>query len=47
MAGVIPTLGADDDIGLLGQIIYNLTFTFVAPLGSDYHCCSHVFNIPS
>ena len=35
MTGVIPALEADDDVGVLGEEIDDLTFAFVAPLGAD------------
>ena len=42
MACVITALGADDYVCLCGEIINDLAFTFIAPLGTDYHCCCHV-----
>ena len=47
MACVVAALGTDDNVRFLRQIIYDFTFTFITPLGAYYHCCSHIFNIPS
>jgi hypothetical protein len=41
MAGIMPALEADDDVGLLGQPINNLAFTFVSPLGADHDNICH------
>ena len=35
VAGVVAALGADDDIGLLGEDVDDLAFAFIAPLGAD------------
>jgi hypothetical protein len=34
MAGVIPALGTHHHIGLLGEDVDNLSFSFIAPLGA-------------
>jgi hypothetical protein len=34
VAGVVSTLGANDDIGSLGENVDDFTLTFVAPLGA-------------
>ena len=41
VAGIMATLETDDDIGLFRQPVDNLTFAFVAPLGSDNHDIRH------
>ena len=41
VAGIMATLEADDDIGLLGQPVDDLALAFVAPLGPDYHHIRH------
>ena len=35
VAGVVAALGADDDIGLLGEDVDDFSFSFIAPLGAD------------
>jgi hypothetical protein len=37
MAGVGSTGKADDYLRLVGQVIHDLSFPFVTPLGSDNH----------
>ena len=41
MAGVMPALKADDDIGLLGEPVDDLTFALVSPLGADHDNICH------
>ena len=41
MAGIMAALEADDDVGLLGEPIDDLAFTFVAPLGADHDNICH------
>ncbi len=35
VAGVVAALKADDHIGILGQIVDDAAFAFIAPLGAD------------
>ncbi len=42
MTGVVAALGADDDIGVLGQKIDDFAFAFVAPLSADEDGIGHV-----
>jgi hypothetical protein len=35
VTGVVPTLEADDEIGVLGQEVDDLSLALVAPLGTD------------
>jgi hypothetical protein len=35
MAGVVSALGADDDVGFLGEDVDDFSFSFIAPLGAD------------
>ncbi len=35
VAGVVAALGADDDVGLLGEDVDDFSFSFIAPLGAD------------
>lgn len=35
VSGVVPSLETDDEICLLVEVVDNLSFTFVAPLGTD------------
>ncbi len=35
VAGVVAALRADDDVGLLGEDVDDLSFSFIAPLGAD------------
>ncbi len=44
MAGVVPALKADDDIGLLGEPIDNLALALVPPLGPDDDDIRHGIN---
>ena len=41
VACVVPALGTNHHVCLCGQIIYDLAFAFIAPLGTNYHCCCH------
>src|SRR5579884_2978717 len=43
---IAPTLVAYDKVGMHRQLIYNLPFTFVAPLCAD-NCNYHHSNFPS
>jgi hypothetical protein len=47
MAGIVPALKADDDVGLFGQPIDDLAFAFVAPLGADHDNICHEEMSPS
>ncbi len=39
VSGVVPALEADHNVGILGEDIDELTFTFITPLHSyDGHC---------
>ena len=38
---IISALGTDDYICFRRKIVYDLAFTFIAPLGTNYHCCCH------
>ena len=42
VAGVVAALGADDDVGLLGEDVDDLAFAFVAPLGADQNGVCHI-----
>lgn len=42
MACVVSSLRTYYDVCLRGEIINDLAFAFIAPLGADYHCCCHV-----
>lgn len=44
MAGVVPPLAANDDVGLFGENIDDLSLTFIAPLGANKDCIRHTFN---
>ena len=35
VTGVVAALRADDDVGLLGEDVDDLSFSFIAPLGAD------------
>ena len=35
MSGIVAALGADDDIGFLGEDVDDFSFSFIAPLGAD------------
>ncbi len=39
--GVVAALGADDDVGVLGQDVDDLAFAFIAPLGADENRVCH------
>src|ERR1700719_4803431 len=41
MAGIVASLEADDDVGLLRQPIDDLAFAFVPPLGADHDNICH------
>ena len=41
VAGIMPALEADDDVGLLGEPVDDLAFTLVSPLGADHHDVGH------
>ena len=41
VAGVVPALKAHDAFGILGEQIDNLSFSLVAPLGSDDNHIGH------
>ena len=41
MAGIVPALEADHDVGLLGQPIDDLAFALVPPLGADHDHIGH------
>jgi hypothetical protein len=41
MAGIVPALETDDDVGLLREPIDNLAFALVAPLGADHDDICH------
>ena len=41
MSRVIPSLGTDNDIRFCRQVIYNLSFPLIAPLGTNDHSCCH------
>jgi hypothetical protein len=41
MAGVIASLEAHDDVGLLGEQVRELSLALIAPLGADYHDSRH------
>ncbi len=41
VAGVVAALETDDDVGLLGEHVDDLAFSFVAPLGADYNDVRH------
>jgi hypothetical protein len=45
VAGVIPALTADDDIGLIGQKIDDFTFAFVAPLSAYENGVCHMTTV--
>jgi len=38
VAGIVTTLVAGNDISLLTQKIRDLSFTFIAPLTTNYYC---------
>ncbi len=41
VAGVMATLEAHDDVGLLGEPVDDLAFALVAPLRADHHDIRH------
>ena len=41
VAGIVPALEADDDVGLLGQPVDDLALALVAPLGADHDHIGH------
>ena len=41
MAGVVAALETDDHVGILGQVIDDPAFSFVAPLGAHDGCDWH------
>ena len=41
MSRVVPPLGADNDVRFRCQVIYNLSFPLIAPLGANDHSCCH------
>jgi hypothetical protein len=41
VAGVVPALEADHDVGLLREQIHDLALALIAPLGPDYHHSRH------
>ena len=41
VAGIMATLEADDDVGLLGEPVDDLALAFVAPLGADHDNIRH------
>ncbi|MPN64304.1 hypothetical protein SDC9_212075 [bioreactor metagenome] len=43
VAGVVPSLGTDDDIRLRSENINYFSFTFIAPLGSGYDAYHIIF----
>jgi len=42
MPGVVPTLAADDDVGVLSKKIDDFPFALVAPLGSNQNGVCHI-----
>jgi hypothetical protein len=38
---IVPALVADDERGLLGEVVGELPLRLVAPLGPDDHCAGH------
>ena len=38
VAGVVAALEAHHDIGMLGEVIGDAAFAFIAPLGTQDHC---------
>jgi hypothetical protein len=41
MAGIVASLKADDDVGLLGKPIDDLAFALIAPLRANYDDICH------
>ena len=41
MSRVVPPLGTDNDVRFRRQVIYNLSFSLIAPLGTNDHSCCH------
>ena len=42
VAGVVPTLAADDDVRIPREHIDDLPLPFIAPLRSDQNCVRHL-----
>jgi hypothetical protein len=45
VTGVVPALEAHDRIGPLGEQVGDLSFAFVAPLGTDDHDSGHLLSV--
>ena len=41
VSGIISSLAANDNVGLIREKIDNLSFSFVTPLGTDKYCIWH------
>ena len=41
MSRVVPPLGTDNNVRFRCQVIYNLSFPLIAPLGTNDHSCCH------
>jgi hypothetical protein len=41
VSGVVAALAADDDVGVIGEVIDDFAFAFVAPLGADENSIGH------
>ena len=41
MSRVVPPLGTDNNVRFCRQVIYNLSFPLIAPLGTNDHSCCH------
>ena len=46
VSGIAATLEPHHRVGLLRQIVHNLAFPLVAPLGARYNYCWHFFHSP-
>jgi archaellum component FlaD/FlaE len=43
MACIVAALESYDEVGFFSEKVYDLAFSFIAPLGSDNYQISHVF----